>query len=169
MRFLPVALLATPLAATGAFGQKVSIDFDRAAHFPSYHTFTIGHTQLKSNNPKLNPDLIVKHIEAAIERDLTARGLAMVAAPGPADLIVVYTFGAQGMVRTETARYGNGATSVSKEPFAEGTLVIDFRDAATHSVVWHAVATVDKGNAEKLEGKLDDMIGKSLKKYPPKP
>ena len=71
------------------------------------------------------------------------------------------------MVRTETAHYSNGGTSVSNKPFSEGTMTVDLRDASTHSVVWHTVATVDEGDAEKVEGKIDDMIAKVLKKYPP--
>jgi hypothetical protein len=54
-------------------------------------------------------------------------------------------------------------------PYAEGTLVIDLRDRATHSLVWRARATVEKSDAQKVEGKIDDMVKKSLKKYPPKP
>ena len=47
--------------------------------------------------------------------------------------------------------------------------MIDLRDPATHSLVWRARATVEKSNAQKIEEKIDDMVGKSLKKYPPKP
>ena len=166
MRVLLIALLATFLAGTGAYAQKVSVEVDPAARFPNYHTFAISHKQFTSTDPKLSPDLIKKRIEAAIQCDLTARGLAMVAGPGPADLIVVYTFRAQGMVRTTTTHYSGSGTNVYREPFSEVALVVDLRDAAAHSVVWHAVATVDKINTEKVEGKIDDMIGKALKKYP---
>jgi hypothetical protein len=54
-------------------------------------------------------------------------------------------------------------------PYAEGTLVIDLRDTTTHSLVWRARATVEKSNAQKVEDKIDDMVRKSIKKYPPKP
>jgi hypothetical protein len=53
-------------------------------------------------------------------------------------------------------------------PFTEGTLVIDLRGPGTHSLVWRAIAREDKSNAAKLEGKLDDMVKKSIDKYPPK-
>jgi hypothetical protein len=166
MRILRIALLAALLAGARAYAQKVSVEVDPAAHFPNYHTFVISHTLFTSKDPRLSPDLIRKRIEAAIERDLTARGLAMAPEPKPADLIVVYTFGAQGMVRTETTRYSNGGTFVNNTRFSKGTMTIDLRDATTHSVVWHAVATVDKGGPEKVEGKIDDMVAKALKKYP---
>ena len=53
-------------------------------------------------------------------------------------------------------------------PFTEGTLVIDLRDPATHSLVWRAIAREDKRDPSKIEGKLDDMVKKSFAKYPPK-
>jgi hypothetical protein len=53
-------------------------------------------------------------------------------------------------------------------PYAEGTLVIDLRDPATHSLVWRAIASEEKRDPIKIEGKLGDMVQKSLKKYPPK-
>jgi hypothetical protein len=53
-------------------------------------------------------------------------------------------------------------------PFTEGTLVIDMRDPSTRSLVWRAIASEEKSDAIKIEGKLDDMVRKSLEKYPPK-
>jgi hypothetical protein len=54
-------------------------------------------------------------------------------------------------------------------PYTEGTLVIDLRDGTTHSLLWRGIAREDKGDAAKLQGKLDDMVRKSFDKYPPKP
>jgi hypothetical protein len=53
-------------------------------------------------------------------------------------------------------------------PYSEGTLVIDFRDASKRALVWRAVASEEKSDATKIEGKLDDMVKKSIEKYPPK-
>ncbi len=147
------------------------IEFDPAANFAGYHTFAIRDGYLNSRNPTLNNELVKKRIEADIARDLTARHLVPVAGPGPADLTVTYTFGAMREVRPEAypAGWRGWGTVVVRVPFAEGTLVIDLRDANTHSLVWRARATVEKSNAQKIEDKIDDMVGKSLKKYPPKP
>ena len=59
-------------------------------------------------------------------------------------------------------------TEIVRVPYAEGTLVIDLRDPTTRSLVWRAIATEEKRDAFKIEGKLDDMVKKSLEKYPPK-
>jgi hypothetical protein len=47
--------------------------------------------------------------------------------------------------------------------------VLDLRDGNTRSLVWRAIAREDKSDAEKVEGKLDDMVRKSFDEYPPKP
>jgi hypothetical protein len=167
MRVLLLALLAT----AGAFAQKVSVEFDPAAMFARYHTFAIRDGQLNSRNPRLNSELVKKRIEFDIQKDLTARGLVPVAGAGPADLNVHYTFGSARGLRNEAypAGWRGWGVAVVREPFAEGTLVIDLRDPGTKSLVWRAIATVEKSNAEKVEGKIDDMVGKAVKKYPPKP
>ena len=167
MRILLVALLTT----AGAFAQKVSVEFDPAANFLNYHTFAIRGGQLNSRNPALNSELVKKRIEADIAGDFAARGLSMVPGPGPADLNVRYTFGAARGMKPEAypAGWRGWGTVIVREPFAEGTLVIDLRDPTTHSLVWRAIASVEKSDVLKVEGKIDDMVRKSLKKYPPKP
>jgi hypothetical protein len=165
MRILLLAFLAT----IGAFAQKVSIEFDPAASFAKYRTFAISDGQLNSRNPELNSELVKKRIEGDLGRDLTAEGLAV--ATGPADLNVRYTFGAAREMKAEAypAGWRGWGTRVVRVPYAEGTLVIDLLDATTHSLVWRAIATVEKSDAMKVEGKIDAMVAKSLKKYPPKP
>jgi hypothetical protein len=167
MRILLAALLAT----TGAFAQKVSVEFDPAAPFPNYHTFAIRDGQINSRNPALNSELVKKRIDADIANDFIARGLSMVVGPGPADLNLRYTFGAARGVKPEAypAGWRGWGTVIVREPFAEGTLVIDLRDPTTHSLVWRAIATVEKSDLMKVEGKIDSMVEKSVKKYPPKP
>lgn len=164
MRVLILALLSV----LGALAQKVTVEFDQAADFSRYKTFAIRDGQLNSRNPALNSELVKKRIDADIERYLSARGLAMVS--GSSDLNVRYRLGSAR--RAEVERYPAGwrgwGTRVVRVPYTEGTLVIDLRDPATRSLVWRAIASVEKSDANKVEGKLDDMVKKSLVKYPPK-
>jgi hypothetical protein len=162
------ALIVILLAAHSAFAQKVTVEFDQAANFSQYKTFAIRDGRLNSKNPALNSDLVKKQIEADIERYLTAKGLTLVT--GPSDLNVRYTFGSARKTEVESypaGWYGLGTRAV-RVPYAEGTLVVDFRDPTTRSLVWRAIASEDKSDAAKVEGKLDDMVKKSLEKYPPK-
>jgi hypothetical protein len=155
-------------AARCAPAQKVTVEFDQAADFSKYKTFSIRDGQLNSKNPVLNSELVKKQIEADIVRDLTARGLTEVS--GRSDLNVVYRFGSARKAELETypAGWYGLRTRVVRVPYAEGTLVIDLRDPATRSLVWRAIASEEKSDPTKIEGKLDDMVRKSCEKYPPK-
>jgi hypothetical protein len=162
------ALILSLLAVHGVFAQKITIEFDQAADFAKYKTFAIREGNLNSKNPALNSDLVKKRIDAAIVRYLTARGLTEVS--GKSDLNVRYQFGSARRTQVEAypaGWYGMG-TRVVRVPYSEGTLVIDLRDPTTRSLVWRAIAREEKSDPTKIEGKLDDMVKKSLEKYPPK-
>ena len=165
LAFLVFALFA----AQSARAQKITMEFDQTMDFSKYKTFAIRDGQLSSRNPALNSPLVKKQIEADIQNDLTAKGLTLVTS-GPSDLNVRYTFGAARKTEIEAypaGWYGFGTRYV-RVPYAEGTLVIDLRDPATRSLVWRAIAAEDKSDATKIQGKLDDMVRKSIDKYPPK-
>jgi Domain of unknown function (DUF4136) len=163
-------LLLTLLIAFGAFAQKITVEFDQAADFSKYKTFAIRAGQLNSRNPALNSELVKKQIEADIVRDLTAQGLTVVTGPS-SDLNVRYHFGSARKMELESypAGWRGWGTRVVRVPFTEGTLVIDLRDPSTRSLVWRGIATEEKSDPTKIEKKLDDMVRKSLEKYPPKP
>jgi len=166
LRTLAVAVLGL-LAAQSARAQKITMEFDQSIDFSRYKTFAIRDGQLSSGNPALNSPLVKKQIEADIENDLTKKGLTM-ATTGTADLNVRYTFGAARKTEIEAypaGWYGRGTRYV-RVPYAEGTLVIDLRDPTNHSLVWRAIAAEDKSDATKIQGKLDDMVKKSIDKYP---
>jgi len=61
------------------------------------------------------------------------------------------------------------ATRVVRVPYTEGTLVVDLRDPSTRSLVWRGIASEEKSDGTKIQGKLDDMVRKAIEKYPPKP
>lgn len=161
---LPVLLLLT----VASLAQKVTVQFDQAVDFSKYKTFTIQDGRLNSRNPALNSELVKKRIIADIEHDLTSRGLTE--STGAADLNVFFRLGSARRAEVETypAGWRGLGTRAVRVPYAEGTLVIDLRDTATHSLVWRGIASEEKRDPAKLEGKLDDMVRKTLQKYPPK-
>ena len=162
-------LILTLLAAVSALGQKITIEFDQAADFARYRTFAIRDGQLNSRNPALNSELVKKQIEADIARGLTARGLTM--SPERADLNARYRFGSARKAELESypAGWRGFGTRIVRVPYTEGTLVIDLRDPSTRSLVWRGIASEEKSDGAKIEGKLDDMVRKALEKYPSKP
>lgn len=162
-------LLLICLTALCAAAQNIDVEFDQAANFAKYQTFAIRDGQLNNRNPALNNELVKKRIEADIGRGLSARGLTRVT--GRADLNVRFHFGAARKAELETypAGWRGWGTRVVRVPYTEGTLVIDLRDPTTRSLVWRGIAREDKADATKIEGKLDDMVRKSIEKYPPRP
>lgn len=164
MRILVTAFLAT----LAAFAQKVDVQFDQAADFSQYKTFAVRRGQLNSRNPALNSELVKKQIETDIANDLAARGLTMV--DGPSDLNVFYHFGSarKSQVEAYPAGWRGLGTRWVRVPYAEGTLVIDLRDPRTRSLVWRGIASEEKSDPRKLAGKIDDMVRKTVAKYPPK-
>jgi len=163
------AVLTLVLAATGARAQKITMEFDQNADFSRFKTFAIRGGELNSKNPALNSELVKKQIVSDIERDLTAKGLTEVTG-GPSDLNVRYHFGSG--TKTEVEAYPAGwygwGTRYVRVPYAEGTLVIDLRDGGTRALVWRAIASEEKSDPTKIQGKLNDMVKKSFDKYPPK-
>lgn len=162
-------LVLAVLGAALAWAQKITVEFAQAADFAKYKTFAIRDGQLNSRNPALNSELVKKRIEADIARDLTARGLEMTT--GRSDLNVRYHFAS--VRKAEIERYPAGwrgfGTRVVRVPYTEGTLVIDLRDPSTRSLVWRGIASEEKSDGTKIQGKLDDMVRKAIEKYPPKP
>jgi hypothetical protein len=73
-------------------------------------------------------------------------------------------------MQTETypAGWRGLRTRVARVPYSEGTLVIDLRDPTTRSLVWRGIASESEPNAAKMADRLDDMVKKSIDKYPPK-
>jgi hypothetical protein len=157
------------LIALSALAQKIEIESDQTVDFSRFRTFAIRDGRLNSRNPSLNSDLVRKRLNADIQRYLEAKGLAFVPS-GPSDLNIRYTLGSVRKAELEAypAGWRGWGTRVVRVPYTEGTLVIDLRDPSTKSLVWRAIAREDKGDAAKVEGKLDDMVKKAFEKYPPK-
>lgn len=163
---LPVLLFALlPIVATA---QKVTVEFDQSADFSQFKTFTIRQGRLNTKNPALNSDLVRQKIDAEIRKRLTAKGLTEVEARP--DLNVRYTLGAarRRQVEAYPAGWRGLGTRIVRVPYAEGTLVLDLRDPKRQALVWRAITTEEKPDATKIADHLEDMVRKSIDKYPPK-
>ena len=78
----------------------VSVDYDRSADFPRFKTFAF-----KEGTPADNP-FVQERIEAAIRRELEAKGLSMI--DGDADLNVVTHAAVTTQTRVDVSGYGGG-------------------------------------------------------------
>ena len=155
--------------APNAFAQKINIDFDEQVDFSKFKTFMIRQGTMQSPAPALNNELTEKHLERALEHELTARGLTK-GDGASADLNVFYTLGSRGAAEQEVFPAGPRGlgTRVVRVPVTAGNLVISLRDPKTRSLVWRGIASDEKANPADIAKKLDDWVKKVVAKYPPK-
>jgi len=162
---LVVAILA---ASATALAQKITAEFDESVNFARFKTFAIRVSDVASKSPALNSELTRKRIETELERALVAKGLTRTT--GRADLDVSFSLGADPGTKAErrlvTPRGGRARTV--QVPDMQGTLVIDIKDPSTRELVWRGVAMADERDPAKLAARLDDMVKKTVAKYPRK-
>jgi len=171
---IAVALGLAPIA----HAQKVTVQFNKQAHFNQYKTYSwlphgaVGH-------PILAVDII-----GAVDHQLQAKGLQLVRSNG--DLLVngygslsesmnvsfdVDVYAAPGLDgpitwANGTPRPGN-STSVVVD---KGTLVIDLVDRHAKQLQWRGIAKakVDPEEVEKSFEIVEKAVAKMFKDYPPK-
>ena len=165
---LPWGLLLTALAAWPALAQKIDIEFDESAVFERYKTFHIVQGQINAKAAALNSDLTWRKIESEIRKRLTEKGLMEV--ESKPDLNVRFTLGQAR--KTEVEAYPAGwrglGTRRVRVAYTQGTLVINLRDPVRKELVWRSVAEEEKNDPMEIAKHLDDMVRKSIERYPPK-
>ena len=168
MKLPGTSLLLLALAVGPALAQKIDIEFDDSAVFERYKTFHIVEGQLNAKAAALNCDLTRRKIENEIRKRLTEKGLMEV--ESKPDLNVRFTLGQAR--RTEVEAYPAGwrglGTRRVRVAYTQGTLVINLRDTNRKELVWRSVAEEEKSDPMQIAQHLDDMVRKSIDKYPPK-
>jgi Domain of unknown function (DUF4136) len=168
-----VLLLLTAASALNAWGQKVSVDFDKEANFAAYKTYAWT-TGTAAQNP-----LMGQRITDGIDKQLAAKGLQKVDASANPDLAVLYhaAVGTETQLNTiNTGGYGWGyrwgggmgrsTTTVEKIPV--GQLTVDIGDAKTKKLLWLGNARDTLSDKpEKNEKKINSALDKMFKKFPP--
>jgi len=172
-RFLVIAAvlgLAAGLVACSTV--TVSTDYDPAANFAQYKTFTIMPLEQFKNIP-----ITADRIKMAITQAMQARGLQP--ASGPADLEVnVFAKLAQETQATTTGGYGGwgyrgwggGMSTTTVQDVAVGTLVVDLVDAKTNKPVWRGMASdtiAQNKTGEQKQEALNYAMNQMFEKYPP--
>ena len=172
--------IATLLTTTGlillgtiAFADSVTYDFDRAANFSRFRTYTW------VSGTNLQDELNHKRVVHAVQTQLSSKGLARVEGTAQADLLVAYHVSFSTDIQINASSSGFGPYGVGGSRFGSarteevlvGTLVLEMKDAATQSVVWRGLVSIDidpKASPEKREKNANATAAKLLKHYPPK-
>jgi Domain of unknown function (DUF4136) len=175
---LVIAAFALLLPPALAIAQKVSYDYDKSANFAGFKTYA------HKDGTKVGQPLIDERIVAAIDAQLTAKGLTK--AEADPDVFVVYhiAFDKQKDISTFSTGYaggygpygwgwggGMGSTTTQVRDILIGTLVIDLADAKQGKLAWRGMGVKEvktQTNPEKRDKSINDAVKKIFKNYPPK-
>lgn len=166
---LALALLLTPAMT---LAQQTSYDFDKTANFADFKTYAL------RDGTMVGDRLIDDRITAALEAELTKKGLTKAAQP---DLFVTYhvAFDNQKDITAFSSgggpygwRWGAGwgTTNVRVNEIVVGTLVIDAVDARKNEVAWRGVGVKEvdtKAKPDRRDRNINAAVQKVLRNFPP--
>lgn len=170
MRLRAMMTAAALIVSAGqASAQQVSYDYDMDAPFSTYRTYAWvkGH--------EIDDPINHKRILAAIDSQLTVKGLRQVAVTDNPDVLVAYHASFNKNIQVTGSgwggyRFANRSVSARAEEIVVGTLVVDIVQASNRMIVWRGTATREldpKANAEKREKNINKAAEKLFKAYPP--
>jgi uncharacterized protein DUF4136 len=161
---------------------QVGSDYDRAATFQNYKTFTL---MQRPHSGVRNP-LIAARASDDIKTELQRKGFVEATEPAKADFTVDFTIGAQ--ERTDINTYpdpyvgpawGWGSmgwwggpywgTALDVRQYREGTLSIDVFDAHSHRPTWHGWAKKEltPQDLENSAEPIREAVAAVLARFPP--
>jgi hypothetical protein len=182
VRIITILIAAAMLTAAAGCGTSIrtNYDYDVNADFETYRTYEwlprpeappgTARQALESN------DLLDKRIKSHVNAVLQAKGLQLVS--DKPDMLVTYYVNVKDKVQVSDWGYrysdhywGWGGRDIDVYNYEEGTLILDFIDAATHDLVWRGAGSValdSSRSPEKQDELVGKVVGKILSKFPPK-
>jgi hypothetical protein len=170
------AILATTtcltMLGTIVLAQNVTYDFDKAASFSRYKTYTW------VRGTSLGDELNHRRVVNAVEAQLASRGFAKVDSGADPDVLVAYhaSFDKDLQINGFSSGWGGYRFGASRmgtarvEEILTGTLAVDIVDAHTRTIVWRGVASKEvdtKASPEKRERNINRAAEKIFSNYPP--
>ena len=180
MRACLICGLTFVVFAMGCSSISTSHDYDPSADFANYKTYAWIQqpTNISGNarQAQSQDPLVRKRIMNSVDMVMAQKGLRMA---DDYQLLIVFHTGIQDKVQVTDWGYGYGpyrgwygGGGVNTYQYQQGTLIIDFVDAESKQLVWRGTAegVVGEGKTdpEKAQKKIDEIVGKMLKDYPPK-
>jgi uncharacterized protein DUF4136 len=166
-----LSALVLVILALPAVAQKVSVNFDSAADFSRYRTYSF----LESKQPS-ESKVCHQAILDSIQLKLAKRGLLPAYTGERADLYIVYNAGIRELISIQGYDYSYSSTWHSHYSHNDAsevalhnsqTLVIDVIDAKQNQLVWRGIAAdtlVD--NAERAIKNIERATKKMFLKFP---
>jgi len=155
--------------------QQVKTDYDRAADFAQYKTYSWEH--VKTKDP-----LLEDRIKNAVDGVLAARGWTKVESGGDVSIVALQMTTNQETLNTFYNGFGGGwgwrrfggggigEATTTTETYKVGTLVVDLFDAKTKKLLWRGSSSDTlSNNSDKNIKNLDKGVEKMFQKFPPEP
>ena len=162
-----LVLSAALLVSACAYGPTVRTDFDPAANFHAYRTYSWVDTAVPQG---MNP-LMFARVRASIDQALAARGYTQA---NPSDFAISFTIGERDRIQVYDygpfyPGWGSPYSSIDVDQYTERSVVIDIYDAQSRRPIWHGVGS-DREYRDKIDyAKLDRAVVAALAHFPPQP
>jgi Domain of unknown function (DUF4136) len=171
---MTVALMGLMFLFAGiSAAQQVKTDYDRAANFAQYKTYSWEH--VKTKDP-----LLEDRIKGAVDTALTARGWTRVETGGDVSIVAIQMTSDQETLNTFYNGFGGGwgwrrfggggigEATTTTETYKVGTLVVDLFDAKSKKLLWRGSSSDTlSNNSDKNIKNLDKGVEKMFQKFPP--
>ena len=157
------------LCATASFAQDVKTDYDRAADFNRYKTYSW--EKVQTQDP-----LWVDRIKEAVNGALTAKGLTPVDSGGDVAIVAIEMTKNQQNLNTFYNGFGGGwrwgggfgDATTTVDNYKVGTLVVDLFDAKTKKIIWRGSSSDTLSDkSDKNIKNLDKGVQKMFDHFPP--
>ena len=168
-------VLAVAVGACAA-AMTVSSYTDRAADISALRTFDWGPADaLPTGDPRLDRDPFFKdQVQGAVEKQLMARGFALVSSGRP-ELLIHYHANVAERIDVNRVDQAHGYCAAGECPetmnYEAGTLVLDVIDARTNRLIWRGWAqrTVEDvlDDRDRMARVINDAVRKMLQRFPP--
>ena len=157
--------------ANASFAQQVKTDYDRAANFGQYKTYSW--EKVQTQDP-----LWVDRIKAAVNSTLAAKGWTQVESGGDICIMAIEINRNQQTLNTYYDGFGGGwrwrgfggfgESTTTVETYKVGTLVVDLFDAKTKTLVWRGVSSDSLSDkSDKNIKNLNKGVQKMFQHFPP--
>jgi hypothetical protein len=154
-----------------SFAQQVKTDYDRAANFGQYKTYSW--EKVQTQDP-----LWVDRIKAAVNSALAAKGWTQVESGGDICIMAIEINRNQQTLNTYYDGFGGGwrwrgfggfgQSTTTVETYKVGTLVVDLFDAKTKTLVWRGVSSDTLSDkSDKNIKNLNKGVQKMFQHFPP--
>jgi Domain of unknown function (DUF4136) len=157
--------------ANASFARQVKTDYDRAANFSQFKTYSW--EKVQTADP-----LWVDRIKAAVDGALAAKGWTQVESGGDISIIAMEVNRDHQTLNTFYDDFGGGwrwrgfggfgESTTTSETYTVGTLVVDLFDAKTKNLVWRGVSSgMLSDKSDKNIKNLNRGVQKMFQHFPP--